>query len=410
MVFRKMTAFCVMMAAGLLVFHIGVADAAKKPGAAKKPVVNACVTCHEKVTPQIVKDWKECKMSGLFACDKCHGNAHMKGAEDAKLAKMPTPDTCKPCHAKQVAQFANGKHALAWVALEAMPKTASQPVEIMSGMKGCGGCHRIGYQGGKCDSCHTRHRFSKAEAQKPEACGTCHMGFDHPQWEMWGTSKHGMIHAMEGPDSTRAPKCQTCHMNEGDHGVMTSWGFLALRLPEDDAEWMKDRVTILQALNVLDEKGNPTARLEVVKAGKVARLTKEEWQESRDKMIKVCSQCHAGSYAKDQLAKADQIIKESDKLMAEAIRTVDGLYADGILQKPKDAPFSVDLLTFYDAPTSIEQKLYVMLLEHRMRTFQGAFHMNPDYMHWYGWAEMKKDLREIKDEAATLRFEKKMEK
>jgi hypothetical protein len=37
-------------------------------------------------------------------------------------------------------------------------------------------------------------------------------------------------------------------MDDGDHGVMTSWGFLALRLPEDDPEWMADRVTILPGM------------------------------------------------------------------------------------------------------------------------------------------------------------------
>jgi len=38
-----------------------------------------------------------------------------------------------------------------------------------------------------------------------------------------------------------------------------------------------------------------------------------------------------------------------------------------------------DLLTFHDAPTVIEQKLFVIAMEHRMRTFQGTFHNNPDY-------------------------------
>jgi len=33
----------------------------------------------------------------------------------------------------------------------------------------------------------------------------------------------------------------------------------------------------------------------------------------------------------------------------------------------------------------------------------GSFHMNPDYQHWYGWAEMKRDLAEIREEAAQLR-------
>ncbi len=395
---------------GLMFTAAGILCLLALPGRAPAQGVNenACVSCHEKVTPQIVKDWLTSTMSKDFSCDTCHGKAHMT-AQDAAKAVMPTAETCKPCHEKQATQFANGKHALAWIAMEAMPKTAAQPTEIIAGMKGCGGCHRVGYHGGKCDSCHTRHRFSKAEAMKPEACGTCHMGFDHPQYEMWETSKHGMIYKME-PDSGRAPTCQTCHMDKGNHDVITSWGFLGLRLPVDDPQWAADQVTILKALGVLDENGKPTARLGLIKAGKVARLTKEEWQASRDKMISICMRCHARSYAVAQLDNADQIIKQSDHLMAQAIDVVNGLYKDGILKRPKDAPYSVDLLTFYEAPTTIEQRLYVMLLEHRMRTFQGAFHMNPDYMHWYGWAQMKEDLREIKDEAATLRFQHKMMK
>jgi hypothetical protein len=47
-----------------------------------------------------------------------------------------------------------------------------------------------------------------------------------------------------------------------------------------------------------------------------------------------------------------------------------------------------------------------MFLEYRMRAFQGAFHMNPDYMHWYGWAPMKETLQKVKDEAKKLRAEK----
>ena len=62
-----------------------------------------------------------------------------------------------------------------------------------------------------------------------------------------------------------------------------------------------------------------------------------------------------------------------------------------------------DLLTFHDAPTAVEQKLFVMFLEHRMRAFQGTFHANPDYALWYGWSEMQRDLTEIKTIAAEMR-------
>lgn len=71
-------------------------------------------------------------------------------------------------------------------------------------------------------------------------------------------------------------------------------------------------------------------------------------------------------------------------------------------QKNYAYPFP-DLLTFHDAPTVIEQKLFVMFLEHRMRTFQGTFHANPDYALWYGWSEMQRSLTEIKEMAKEIR-------
>jgi hypothetical protein len=174
-----------------------------------------------------------------------------------------------------------------------MPTIHWQPMAMTEGMKGCGACHKVGlktpqemkdlrqtsggYGVASCDACHTRHTFSKKEAQQPQACETCHMGFDHPQWEMYSGSKHGVRALLKQtgtlPNVTPAP---------------TSYAF-------------------------------------------------------------------------------------------------------------------PDLLTFHDAPTVIEQKLFVMFLEHRMRTLQGTFHANPDYALWYGWSEMQRDLTEIKALAADLR-------
>jgi hypothetical protein len=266
-----------------------------------------------------------------------------------------------------------------------------------------------GFGVASCDACHTRHTFSLAEAREPQACQTCHMGFDHPQWEMYSASKHGVRHLLKQnktlPETAAAPTCQTCHMQAGDHAVMTGWGFLAVRLPmPEDKDWAADRATILQGLGVLDKNGQPMGRLEVVKAAKVARLTQEEWQAERDKMLKACNACHSYNFAKAELEKSDQLIRVADGLMAEAIRIVAGLYKDGLLAKPSyyadDFP---DLLAFHDAPTPVEQKLFVMFLEHRMRAFQGSFHANPDYALWYGWSEMKRDLTEIKAMAEELR-------
>ena len=105
------------------------------------------------------------------------------------------------------------------------------------------------------------------------------------------------------------------------------------------------------------------------------------------------------------------MIKNADRLMAEAILIVSGLYKDGLLRKPKTYAYPFpDLLAFHDAPTVIEQRLFVMFLEHRMRTFQGTFHANPDYALWYGWSEMTRDLTEIKEMAADIREKGKKKK
>jgi hypothetical protein len=189
--------------------------------------------------------------------------------------------------------------------------------------------------------------------------------------------------------------------------VRTAWGFLAVRLPlPNDPQWKADQVTILQALGVLDPKGNPTGRLDAVKAADVARLDQASFDKERNKMIKTCTHCHAEKFARGELEKGDEVIRQADHLLAEGIRIITGLYKDGVLKKPAhyahDFP---DLLAFHDAPTPIEHKLFVMHLKHRMRTFQGTFHANPDYALWYGWSEMLRDLAEIKHDAGQLRAE-----
>jgi hypothetical protein len=397
-----------------------------------------CIKCHEDkgLTAGAIRDWKMSKHGAKgIGCNECHIPAEgtperivsMKTVcEDKDVRREVSATNCKKCHEEKVREFAKGKHAFAWTAMWSQPTTHMQPWQIMDGEKGCGGCHKIGRDEGQCDSCHTRHRFSAAEARRPEACATCHMGFDHPQWEMYATSKHGVVYETEKHNydfskkikdwyaepydaslkTPRAPVCVTCHMQDGDHAVMTSWGFLALRVPEEDPEWWGYRAKIMEGLGVtLKTEEGKKALTEMVVANQMARLTKEDWQKERDKMVNICAGCHGESWAKGELDKVDGIIKEADKLMAEAVDIVQGLYKAGILEAPKGFPNSVDILRYYEAKSEIEQKLYFMFLEHRMRTFQGAFHANPDYAHWYGWAEMKRSLAEIREEAKKLKKE-----
>lgn len=398
---------------------------------------DACVDCHSKVSPGQVQDWKASKhFTQDITCATCHGTEHQT-AEDAQKAKLPDEHVCAECHEKQFNEFATGKHNFGWTSLNAIPATHMAPDELIEGGRGCGGCHNMGikteeqkkeqaakgyrYQNNSCDECHTRHAFSKKEAQSPYACQQCHMGYDHPQWEMWSSSKHGerWFAKKNGdlPEGAAAPTCQTCHLPDGTHHNETAWGFLGVRLPlPDNKQAADDRVTILKALGVLDPKtGNPTPILDAVKAVRMAKLDQESWQKERDKMLKICQQCHSASYAKEQLDMGDSIMMKADRLMAEAITTVAKLYEDGLIQKPANYPANYPfLLTFMhtngeawdkdlDKLSYIDQVLVQMYMKHRMRAYQGFFHVNPDYAYWYGWNEMTKDLGEIKELARTMR-------
>jgi hypothetical protein len=117
-----------------------------------------------------VRDWQLSKhFAASIGCDACHVPAKDAAAaitvastscDDKRVRRAVSPRNCQLCHEGQALQFANGKHAVAWVAMAAMPTTGDQPRAVIE--KGCGACHRIGLDEGKCDACHTRHLFAGA--------------------------------------------------------------------------------------------------------------------------------------------------------------------------------------------------------------------------------------------------------
>ncbi len=408
-------------------------------GPAEDDANDACIQCHSEASPGLVADWRASKHSGEeVGCVTCHGEKHSR-KDDWKLAVLPDETLCAQCHEEQFDQFVKGKHNLGWASMMALPVTQLEPDELIEGGKGCGGCHNMGvktkaqkeeqlklgyrYQNNSCDECHTRHAFSKKEASNPRACQQCHMGFDHPQWEMWSSSKHGtrtlVKEAGDLPEGANAPKCQTCHMPDGSHENHTAWGFLGVRLPfPADPQWKQDRITILKALGVLNpESGEPTPLLETVKKLDMARLDEASWQVQRDRMLKICAQCHSRNYAQKQLEMGDEMLRKADRLMAQAIAIVAALYKDGIIQKPESYPFNYPNLLFFmrtggghlNKLSHIDQILLKMYMKHRMRTFQGFFHNNPDYAYWYGWSAMVEDLGKIQETAALMRATHKKE-
>jgi hydroxylamine dehydrogenase len=465
---------CLVLVGGVFLYLLsGYCVFADKPTFTEKEIVNKkCVGCHSALHQGLVTQHLESPMANLhdkvnpILCLDCHGFKH-QDAKDYSKAEMPTAETCGECHHDQLKQMREGKHNLAWFGMKSQVAYHRQPSSIVgAGYRGCSGCHKIGqkglmgitqgvtddleYDAGKelskyrygnaqCDACHTRHSFKTSEAQDPRVCSNCHIGFDHPQWEMYMSSKHGVVWDIEKNQNVngRTPTCQHCHMPAGNHAVKTSWGFLALRIPtksnvlaliekapalkdaltklaeylpvgnyegvDDDPQWVFDRALILQAAGILDANFQPTKRfIEIIEQGEAARGP-AEFNEIRGQMKAICHECHAQDFIDLHFKASDEIVKAADHEFAKAIQAVQGLYRDGILEKPANWEFAPDLLQFYDAKTVIEQELYLIMLEYRQRTFQGAFHVSNDYMHWYGWAPLKTAVATILEEAKKMR-------
>jgi hydroxylamine dehydrogenase len=380
--------------------------------AAPAPSVKSkCVDCHQGITPGLVKDHLAGGMGRTGVdCADCHGTEHTD-ADSFEKAQIPGVKTCGRCHPKQTGQFMEGKHALGWAAMAGMPVTAMQPKAAIEGLKGCGGCHKVGIQdpkspvqsryGNGCNSCHTGHKFSKAEAQHPQACNPCHQGASYIQFDAWSRSKHGVIYAIEG-DSGRAPTCQTCHMQEGDHAVMTAWGELALLTDKQDPQWARYRAAIFKYLHALDAQGNPTPGLDAILSAKMLRGSLAQWTAEREKMIRTCGQCHSRKFARQNLEDTDRMLKEADGLVAQAIETVADLYRRGILKAEKGQPAYPNLGVLYEARTPIEQDLYRMIIDQRGVLVHGAFHMDPSMVTGEGQAGLKQSLLDIRQQAKEM--------
>jgi hypothetical protein len=98
------------------------------------------------------------------------------------------------------------------------------------------------------------------------------------------------------------------------------------------------------------------------------------------------------------------MVRESDRMLAEAIRVVASLYADGVLPKPAGSASPMpDLVSVREAPSPIERRLYEMSLAHRVRAVQGTFHQSPDHALWQGWSGLVRDLEDIRSLATSLR-------
>jgi hypothetical protein len=328
-----------------------------------------CRACHTGAA----RDFDLSTMSTHLSCIDCHSTRHNGPGTGDPV--MPSPRTCEGCHADEVEHFNAGKHFYGWEAMEAVPTFSQMPAAVTD--EGCVVCHKVGYvwedgSRGRCDSCHSRHKFSAEEASKPEACGTCHAG-DHPHYKMWAESKHGMIYAIEG-DTGRAPTCVTCH---GSHEVLTAWGFLGLREGnEEDAEWAAARAAVRQTLETMGP----------ARAPEVMRGSYEEWERVREQMVDRCTQCHAESYARRELEKGDALLREADLAQQKVIELANTFYEEGLID---------DRTRF---------NLYRDSTAHRFSAYMGGFHNSPEHAWDEGYLALVSGLVAERDQAVQTKM------
>ena len=391
----------------LALFTLGLLGTVPAGAATYTPA--ECIDCHRALAPGLVAQYERGKMSGAgVTCLTCHGADH--GAIFAAQGSVPA-STCAQagCHPEQYGSFAHkdaagayvNKHAQGWTRMTASARYQVMPAAQRYEM--CERCHNIGLVSpdgsvGKCDSCHTRHVFSAEEALEPEACGTCHMGPDHEQIDMWEKSKHGVVYNTEkgrvGGDPSRAPTCVTCHMPELENG--------AGRPLTHDVSTNLTIGTVAQGARL------PGVALPVP----MRTITAFDFDKRRGKMVAICADCHATVFAEKNLEGADTIKADVDTLLWDPVMRIRGLWWDGLLDpmplnRPANPVFGQNLVLggqqLYGGTSAIEQLFFYTYKYDHVSTFKGAYHINPDYSHWFGWSEVNQDRDLIKGEEAKLR-------
>jgi hydroxylamine dehydrogenase len=377
-----------MKAAMILFFSLPLSltiDAQAKEAVAE----NACVGCHTKTSPGLVLQWQKSEHAKQgVACLDCHG-ADEKDPdgflhEGVRVATLVTPKDCAECHEQEAAQVQKSYHATAGEILESKDAylahaAGGHPAAIA----GCENCHgskvkiddkspnklhidswpnsgigRLNPDGSKgaCTACHTRHQFDRAQARKPEACGKCHLGPDHPQKEIYEESKHGnayYTHLNEmnmnsdewivGKDYFAAPTCATCHMSQSprvarthDVGARISW---TLRPP-------------------------------------VSKM-KPDWQAKRKNMKGVCQACHGSRFIDGHYRQFDGLVQLYNEKFAIPAGEIMALVKKRKVMKNK-AAFSNKI-----------EWIYWELWHHEgRRARHGAAMMGPDYTWWHGIYEV----------------------
>ncbi|MBW8192100.1 hydroxylamine oxidoreductase [Neiella marina] len=382
-----------------------------------------CVGCHKEQNIGLYQQWGKSKHYGAnVGCYECHQAAPTdKDAIDHEgysISVIVSPKDCSGCHQQEVDEFAKSHHAKAGQIIGSLDNFLAEVVEgalVFNGespaaVSGCWQCHgaeikvlgngdldpttwpntgigRLNPDGsvGACSACHQRHEFSLVQARRPEACGKCHLGPDHPQKEIYEESKHGInfyAHVNEmnlsspkwvvGEDYNAAPTCATCHMSATrDLPITHDIG--------DRISW-----TLRPAIS---EKVDAKA----IASGKKVK----PWQDRRDDMKNVCVACHTSQWVENFYQQFDSLVNlYNDKFARPGKALMD------VLKKH-------ELITPTGFDEEIEWTWFYLWHHEGRRARHGAAMMAPDYVQWHGmyevaerfYIEMVPQFREIVEHA-----------
>lgn len=345
-------------------------------------------------------------------CIDCHANVNTKQKIDhRKDLRLPTAEVCGTCHLQEFAERESERDTAVWPQDQwpkgrpshALDYHANVETGIWAGMaqreiaEGCTACH---HNQNKCDTCHTRHTFSVAEARKPEACATCHNGIDHNNIESYQLSKHGSVYAMHGHDwnwevplkdalarsGQTAPTCQLCHM-------------------EYQGKFGHNVVRKVRWANYPSVPG-------------IAENIDSDWSKQRlEAWVKTCTQCHAERFARSYLDLIDKATLQGLAKFKEARAVVEKLHKDGLLPGQKTnrpappAPEKDGTLQFFQLfwaegnnPTAVEYEGTAMGENELSKLHVGVAHVNPNgWTYSQGWQSLVRAYARIMDYDTQIR-------